>query len=262
MMQEFATDYQTCATALAPPSARVGLIIPSVNTLSEPQFNHYAPAGLAMHVARARVAGEWRRPFPELKPEIAAAAERLADCKPDLIVFHCTDTSMAEGPQGEGRILDLIRSATGVEALSTSALVLEALQTLGLKKLVVLSPYRSNASIIGYLQAVGIEVVHDVALGLSGLEFPNVTPQDWLRLAREHDRPEADGIFLSCTNTRQIEAIAGIERALGKPVVNSNQAVLWGCLKRLRRKLHHAAADPALGRLMQEFGGPPPPRAK
>jgi maleate cis-trans isomerase len=251
MMHGAATSFQTQARELALPSARVGLIIPSVNTLSEPQFNHYGPAGLAMHVARARVAGEWRRPFAELKSEIAAAAERLADCKPDLIVFHCTDTSMAEGPQGEGRILDLIRSGTGVDALSTSALVLEALQALGLKKLVVLSPYRSNASIIGYLQAVGIEVVHDVALGLSGLEFPNVTPQDWLALARKHDRPAADGIFLSCTNTRQIEAIADIEQALGKPVVNSNQAVLWGCVKRLRQRLGDSEADPALGRLMQ-----------
>jgi maleate cis-trans isomerase len=32
------------------PRARVGLIIPSGNTLSEPQFNHFAPAGLGVHV--------------------------------------------------------------------------------------------------------------------------------------------------------------------------------------------------------------------
>ena len=67
-------------------------------------------------------------------------------------------------------------------------------------------------------------------------QFAEVTPQQWVELARKHDRPEADGIFLSCTNTTQIEAIAGIERALGKPVVNSNQAVLWGCVKRLRSR--------------------------
>ena len=47
-----------------------------------------------------------------------------------------------------------------------------------------------------------------------------MTPQDWARLAKENDRPDADGIFLCCTNTRQIEAIADIEKMLGKPVVN------------------------------------------
>jgi maleate cis-trans isomerase len=31
----------------SPPRARVGLIIPSVNTYSEPQFNRFAPDGLA-----------------------------------------------------------------------------------------------------------------------------------------------------------------------------------------------------------------------
>src|SRR5262249_53874732 len=72
-------------------------------------------------------------------------------------------------------------------------------------------------------------------------------------LARKHDRAEADGIFLSCTNTTQIEAIADIEQALGKPVVNSNQAVLWGCLKRLKSALAPLPPMPSLGRLIQQM---------
>jgi maleate cis-trans isomerase len=45
--------------------------------------------------------------------------------------------------------------------------------------------------------------------------------------------------------------VAAIEQALGKPVVNSNQAVLWGCLKRLKGKLGEDFARPQnLGRLM------------
>ena len=52
--------------------AKIGLIIPSVNTYSEPQFNRYAPEGLGIHVARARVAGglSRRRPSP---PAVACA---------------------------------------------------------------------------------------------------------------------------------------------------------------------------------------------
>jgi maleate cis-trans isomerase len=42
-------------------------------------------------------------------------------------------------------------------------------------------------------------------------------------MAKEMDGPDVDGVFLSCTNTTQIEAIADIERQLGKPVVNSNR---------------------------------------
>jgi maleate cis-trans isomerase len=93
-------------------------------------------------------------------------------------------------------------------------------------------------------------VVADVALKLEASNFGSVTPQDWAKLAKDNDRPDADGIFLSCTNTRQIEAIADIEDALGKPVVNSNQAVLWGAVKRLGAKVGPLKPMPELGRLM------------
>jgi maleate isomerase len=248
-------EKQEVESPLPTPLARIGMIIPSVNSMTEPQFNHFAPPGLAVHVARARVAGPWKRPLPAMAEEIAMSAKLLADVAPDLIVFHCTDTSMTQGPQGEGRILDIVRDATGIAAVATSRLVLEALQALGLRKLVLLSPYKSNQAVIDYLQATGLAVVHDVALALEPLEFAKVTPREWTELARQHDRPEADGIFLSCTNTTQIEAIADIERALGKPVVNSNQAVLWGCLKRLKASLDPLPPMPELGRLMQHIDG-------
>jgi maleate isomerase len=239
--------------ALAEARARVGLIVPSVNTFSEPQFNHFAPEGMGIHVARARVAGKWKRPLPEMKEEIAGAARLLSDCAPDVIVFHCTDTSMTQGPQGEGKILDIVREATGIDAMATSRLVLEALQALGMKKVVLLTPYKSNKAVIDYLTAAGVEVVQDVALKLEPLDFGKVTPEQWAKLAEENDRPEADGIFLSCTNTRQIEAIADIEQRLGKPVVNSNQAVLWGCMRQLKAALAPLKPAPELGRLMTKL---------
>ena len=48
--------------------------------------------------------------------------------------------------------------------------------------------------------------------------------------------------------------MVAIERELGKPVVNSNQAVLWGCLKRLNNRLGDPFAPPSdLGRLMNNL---------
>jgi maleate cis-trans isomerase len=235
-----------------PARARIGVIIPSVNSMTEPQFNRFAPPGLGVHVARARVAGSWKRPLANMAEEIAISARLLSDVVPDLIVFHCTDTSMTQGPQGEVRILDIVREATGIEAVATSRLVLEALQALGLHNIILLSPYKSNRAVIDYLEATGFKVVHDVALALEPLDFAQVTPAQWTELARKHDKKEADGIFLSCTNTTQIEAVADIERTLDKPVVNSNQAVLWGCMRRLQSKLGRVAPMPELGRLMQQ----------
>ena len=235
---------------LTEPRARAGLIIPSVNRMSEPQFNHFAPAGLGIHVARARITGQWRKPAVEMKDEITRSAEALADSGPDLIVYHCTDSSMREGRAGERTLIDIVREATSVDTVATSALVIEALRALGIKSVVLLSPYQSNDVIVRYLQENGIAVKADIARKLDGHAFTAVTPRQWLELARQHDRADADGIFLSCTNTTQIEAIEDIELALGKPVVNSNQAVLWGCVKRLGGKLGAIPPAPRLGRLM------------
>src|SRR5476651_503157 len=166
-----AASINTDKATLVEPRARVGLIIPSVNTYSEPQFNHFAPEGLGIHVARARVAGPWKRPLPDMAGEIADAAKLLSDAHPDFIVFHCTDTSMTQGPAGEGRILDIVREATGIDAMATSRLVLQALQTMGMKKFILLTPYRSNKAVIDYLHAAGLTVLRDRAMGLEAKDF-------------------------------------------------------------------------------------------
>jgi len=236
---------------LVEPRARIGLIVPSVNRSSEPQFNHYAPPGLAIHVARARITGQWRKPVAEMREVIARAAATLGDAGTDLIVYHCTDSSMREGLGGERAILDIVAKESGVAAVATSALVIEAMRALAIKSVVIVSPYLSNEVIARYLEENGVAVRGDIALKLIGHAVPAVTPRQWLEVTREHARDDVDGYFLSCTNTSQIEAIEDIELALGKPVVNSNQAVLWGALKRLAGKLGSVPPMRGLGRLFQ-----------
>jgi maleate isomerase len=160
---------------------------------------------------------------------------------------------MTQGPNRDDRILDIIQDATGIEALATSLLVLDALQCVDTKSVVLLTPYKSNNNVIEYLNASSIGVVRDVAMGVEVGYFGRVSAQQWTELAKKNDCPDADGIFLSCTNTTQIEAIADIEGLLGKPVVSSSQAVLWGCVKKLEGMLSPLKPMPRLGRLMQHL---------
>lgn len=234
------------------PKARIGLIIPSSNRMSEPQFQRFAPAGLGVHVTRLQMTGPWKKPLPELKSDIARAASALADSRVDLIVFHCTGTSMEDGPEADHAITAMITRETGTAAISTGQAVIEALRALALKRLVIISPYvqPTNDHERSYLCALGFEVLHDVALGLSGgNEYIQVPPERWIEIVRANTRPQADGYFLSCTNTTQIGAIAPLEGLLGKPMVNSNQATLWACWKRLTGKLGPVQPNQDLGRL-------------
>ena len=238
---------------LPTPLARIGLIIPSSNRLTEPQLRHFAPPELGIHVTRLQMTGKWNRPLSQLTEDIERAASALADAKVDIIVFHCTGHAMEAGPEADARTRERIARATGIEAMSTASAIGEAIAALGVKRLILMTPYEQdvNDHEIDYLRQIGVTVVHDVALALPGSDnYLAQPPERWVQLAAEHARADADGYFLSCTNTTQIEAIAPIERRLGKPVVNSNQAVLWACLKRLRHKLGAVQPAPGLGRLV------------
>ena len=47
------------------------------------------------------------------------------------------------------------------------------------------------------------------------------------------DHPDAQALVLSCTEMRAVEAIDALERDLDKPVVTSNQALMFACLNRI-----------------------------
>ena len=231
--------------------ARLGLIIPSGNRLTEPQFRRFTPPDLGLHVTRLQMTGKYHKPLAQLFDDIARAASMLADADCDIIVFHCTATSMQEGLEGDASILETITRATGRPALSTAQAVSAALKAVGIARLVMVSPYpqSNNDHERAYLAAQGFEVLHDVALGLTSNGYIKVSPQHWIEIVRANQRAAADGYFLSCTNTTQIDAIAPLEKEFGKPFVNSNQATIWAALARLRGKLAPFVPAPELGRL-------------
>ena len=119
--------------------------------------------------------------------------------------------------------------------MTTAQAITDALDHFGIKKLVLLTPYvqQTNQREVQYLHEAGYQVVHELGLALDSDGYIAVTPERWVEVARQNRRSEADGYLLSCTNTRTIEAINDLERELGKPVVTSNQATLWACLKKL-----------------------------
>jgi maleate cis-trans isomerase len=179
--------------------------------------------------------GKWRRPLGELHGAIAEAAAALSDVKPGIVVFHCTASSMEEGLAGEAAVIDTIVKASGCPTITTGQAITEALKHLGIKKLVLVSPYvkATNEHEVSYLREAGFEVIHELGLGLGGSDdYIAVAPERWREIAWENRRAEADGYLLSCTNTTMIEAIEATERKLEKPVVTSNQATLWACLRK------------------------------
>src|SRR6266568_1412081 len=101
--------------------ARIGLIIPSSNRLTEPQMHRYAPSGVEIHVTRLRMTGPSHVPLAQLMSRIVEATLALADAHCDVIVFHCTASSMEAGLAGERQVLDAMRNATASQVTTTAS---------------------------------------------------------------------------------------------------------------------------------------------
>lgn len=222
------------AEVVGSPRARIGLIIPASNRLTEEDFHRYAPEGVHPHVTRLRMTGAQRVPVLELLPRITEAAEALADARCDIIVFHCTASSMEAGLEAERLVIQTIERATGVRGTSTASALVEGCRALGVRRLVLISPYapEANRHEMDFLGQAGLEVVRDRALDLPGSDaYVAAAPDFWVRVAQEEADERADAYLLSCSNIRSIGVIEEIEPRLARPVLTSNQATLWYCLR-------------------------------
>ena len=227
---------------------RLGVILPSGNVIAEPQIRAMLPRGVAAYVTRLALRGTTEPELLAMVERIEDAAGLLADARPDAIVFHCTAVTTFS-PTAGAAIRARIEAATGIPGLVTSDALVAAFAKLGLRRVVLLTPYTTatHQREIGFLRALGIDVVSNATLGLENNEemarVPSAELFDWA-VSQRND--QADGYFLSCTAIRTAELIEPLERTLERPVITSNQAMVWHALQ-----MHLAiAAAPGFGRLM------------
>jgi maleate isomerase len=142
---------------------------------------------------------------------------------------------------------DEIAAATHTPSTTTILSVVQALRASGLERIVHVCPFTAEfgADEAAFLRAEGFEVVDSRGLNFTDARLAaKMSPQEICEIALRVDSPRADGIFLACANVRAMEATAELQRRLGKPVVTSNQAVIWHLLD----LIGHAQADRFIAR--------------
>jgi maleate isomerase len=217
-------------------TARIGLIIPSSNRMVEQEMVRFVPPSVQMHVARLRMTGPHHMPLDQLLPRIEETARTLVDARCEAVAFHCTATSMEEGMGGEERVLAAVLRAGARHALSTATAIRRALNALGSRRIVLVTPYsaKTTQEEAEFLRSAGYEVVHAKGCDLGGSDAYCATPAEfWRERVIEAAHPAADAYFLSCANISAFGLIEAIEQALDRPLITSNQAVLWDALCRL-----------------------------
>ncbi len=215
--------------------ASLGFILMSTDLAAESDFFEMVPEGVAVHITRLKTDDFTTTETLALHiDDLANAASRIQpDIKPDVVSYHCTSGSIVIG---EERVFEEIRKgAPRATPMCIVTAVVDALHELNAQKIVVGTPYLDEINTIEaeYLVDKGFDVIDIQGLNLTtGVEFGRVTPAYWKAFAQQIDHPDADAIFLSCSGIRALEVVEEMEQLIGKPVITSNQAQFWSCLRR------------------------------
>src|ERR1700688_1923342 len=210
---------------------KLGLIVPSWNTVNEYEFQQVIYPGMSVHSMRIKITADDEENYSWMGTQVSAAAQLLAHAKVQVICYGCLAGGFVKGPGHDQQIIKDIEAATGIRGVAAAAAVVDALRALQVTRVSVASPYEPwlNEKLREYLNTFGVEV-----LGLKGLgtqAHASFSPEQNAALAAEVDRPESQAILIACSNFRTLEIIELLESTLRKPVITSNMASLWKMLR-------------------------------
>ncbi len=234
----------------------LGVLTPSSNTALEPLTSSMLNnlPSVTSHFSRFRVTrislddrdlGQFNHTAP------LEASDLLADARMDVIGWSGTAAGWL-GFDHDVQLCQAIEARTGIRATSSILALNEVLNSMGVKRFGLVSPYTSDVQdcIIRNYQDIGIDCVAESHLDLSeNFSFSEV---DEIALSRQVAAVAAkkpDAIVLYCTNLRSAHLASQWEQKFGIPVIDTTSTVVW---KMLSMAGHNPAAVVGWGRFFQE----------
>ena len=168
-----------------------------------------------------------------MAPGLAEAASKiLPGSRLDALMYACTSGTAVIGVERLEAALRSVRPNTCCITPITAAWA--AFDALGVKKISILTPYIEEVAtpVAHALADGGLKLLATTSFNIARpADISAVTPASIHAAALAADNPDAEAVFISCTDLRALEVVSQIEHDLGKPVVTSNQAMFWMALR-------------------------------
>lgn len=163
---------------------------------------------------------------------VRRATRDVLSPEPDVVAYACASGSFVHGVLGERLLVRTMIDAGAPAACTTSGAMVEALSLLGVRSVAIATPYVDDVTerLVCYLAENGVRTVASNGLGLLG-HIWRVPYRTVVDIVRAVDTPEADAMYISCTNLPTYHIIEPLEQALGKPVLTANQVTMWSALR-------------------------------
>jgi maleate isomerase len=236
--------------------ARVGWIHPRVNSDIEIyDFYKAAPQDVVLVVTHLEVVDSAKKEEVEASLKLLErAVERLHLSKVDSIMKNGAPVHLHHGVEGHRAILARLRAASKVPISTSSQALADAFHFLGARRILVISSWRSESkhlsnNLINHFKSEDIEVaaVEGIGAQLQSFEKIQMTPaaiySNVVTAAAKH--PAVDAVYVQSGTMATVGLLDKLEQAIGKPVVSSNSANIWGSFRPLSIKV-----GPGYGKLL------------
>jgi maleate isomerase len=217
--------------------AKLGFLVPSHDTgYGSYEFQVMSPDGVVPLETRVPGRTISLDHLNGMVDNALSAAEMLADARPDVIDFLPTAPCFVMGVDREDALTQAITTSTGIRATAGGRAVAEALRFLGAHKIIMYTPYRPELQGLTdtYFADQGFEVLGSMNLQFEDPEnmnrmSPHEILSDIVRLRKQH--PDAEGVFVVGGCFRTLEIVEPLEQMIGIPVVGTQQANMFACLR-------------------------------
>lgn len=218
-----------------------GVVIPSVNTAAQPEFEAMRPPGVTNQTARIYVPhiplvdeASFIKHVEAMRSGITTALEQIVTCQPDRVIMGLSLEAFWEGLPGSQRLRQDLESLAGCPVSMGSDGLLAALELYRPRRLAILTPHPplGDARVRSYFTEAGYEVVRMKGLNsTSGLAIARISEDELHRALSELDGPDVDALVQVGTNLPMARLAGEAERWLGKPVLAVNTATYWHALR-------------------------------
>jgi maleate isomerase len=219
----------------------VGMLTPQANTTVEPEFNLLWPNGVAM--INARLMSD----KPSMSDRLVdyfdnyeAALRQFANAPVGVVAAACTGASYLAGREREAALTKQIEAKHGFPFVTAALAVVDALNTLKVKRLGLVSPYPDdlNRASIGYWQSHGFEVA-DVANAFntdsSFHPIYSLGGSAASQALRTLEGKPLDAIVMLGTGMPTLHPIADAIGWNGAPVMSCNLCLAWRAIEALEK---------------------------
>ena len=214
--------------------AKIGYLLLATEQTIEDDVMNLCPEGVGIHFTRVPIVDSITNETLAAQAELLAhyASTLLPDGSLDVICYACTSASLVIG---EDRVnQELLKGSPNAMPTSLIRSAIQALKKIHAKRIVVATPYLDEINQLeaAYLENAGFDVMSISGLNLEkDSDMVRVTPDFICEFALSIDKAEADAIFISCGALRSLEVVDQIETIANKPVITSNQAMIWETLR-------------------------------